>query len=407
MTNPYRDLFRVPGTANFAVAGFLARLPLPMTGIGIITMVSQLRGSYGLAGGVAAAFVFTYALAAPQISRLVDRKGQGRVLPLAGGASVSGLLILVACSYWRMPDWTLFAAAMLAGFMPSMSAMARARWTEIHSGQPLLKAAYSLETVLDEVSFIAGPPLSVGLGVALFPQAGPLAAAVLLAAGVALFTAQTATEPGVKPVAPHPGKDTAVLRNPVVLALTLMMVAMGGVVGSIDIGSVAFADQQGRPAAASLVLSSYAIGSCVAGLLFGALRVAAPHRHLLVLGGLATAVATVPLLFAGNLLALSLAVLVGGLFFAPTMIVAMEVIEQTVPGAKLTEGLTWLLAGLNTGTALGAALAGQVVDAFDVRTGFFVAVGAGLAILMFAVLGSRLIASKPAGRQPEMQPDVC
>jgi MFS family permease len=407
MANPYRDLFRAPGTASFAVAGFLARLPLPMTGIGIITMVSQLRGSYGLAGGVAATFVFTYALAAPQISRLVDRKGQGRVLPAAAGASVSGLLILLACSYWRMPDWTLFAAAILSGFMPSMSAMARARWTEIYSGQPQLKAAYSLETVLDEMSFIAGPPLSVGLGVALFPQAGPLAAAVLLAAGVALFTAQTATEPGVKPVAPLPGENSAVFRNPVVLALTLMMVAMGGVVGSIDIGSVAFADQQGRPAAASFVLSSYAVGSCAAGLLFGALRIDIPHRHLLVLGGLATAAATVPLLLAGNIMALSLAVLVGGLFFAPTMIVAMELVEQAVPGAKLTEGLTWLLAGLNTGTALGAALAGQIVDAFDVRAGFFVAVGAGLAILMLAVLGSRLIARRGGRGLPEMRPHVC
>ncbi|KAG1320371.1 hypothetical protein G6F63_014295 [Rhizopus arrhizus] len=52
MATPYRDLFAAPGTAGLALAGLLARLPLPMTGIGIITLLSQLRGSYALAGAV-------------------------------------------------------------------------------------------------------------------------------------------------------------------------------------------------------------------------------------------------------------------------------------------------------------------------------------------------------------------
>ena len=59
MANAYRALFAAPGTSGFALAGLLARLPLPMTGIGIITLLSQLRGSYALAGAVAAAFVLS------------------------------------------------------------------------------------------------------------------------------------------------------------------------------------------------------------------------------------------------------------------------------------------------------------------------------------------------------------
>ena len=35
MATPYRDLFAAPGTPGLALAGLLARLPLPMTGIGI------------------------------------------------------------------------------------------------------------------------------------------------------------------------------------------------------------------------------------------------------------------------------------------------------------------------------------------------------------------------------------
>jgi len=156
MANPYRILFQASGTRAFSLAGLLARLPLPMTGIGIITMLSQLRGSYALAGAVSATFVLTYALMSPQVSRMVDRYGQRRVLPLSAGLSVVGLLLLLACTHWHTPDWTLFLAAVLAGFMPSMSAMVRARWTAIYRGKPHLQTAYSLETVLDEVTFSRG-----------------------------------------------------------------------------------------------------------------------------------------------------------------------------------------------------------------------------------------------------------
>jgi MFS family permease len=54
--------------------------------------------------------------------------------------------------------------------------------------------------------------------------------------------------------------------------LTLLMVGMGMIVGTVDIVSVAYAREWGYPAAASLILAAYAIGSCLAGLLFGSFR---------------------------------------------------------------------------------------------------------------------------------------
>lgn len=385
MLGTYRELFRASGTKGFALAGLLARLPLPMTGIGIITMLSQITGSYGLAGAVAATFVLTYALMSPQISRLVDRYGQRRVLPAAAALSVLGTLSLLACSYWQLAEWTLFVGAAFAGFMPSMSAMVRARWTTIYRGKSQLQTAYSLETVLDEVTFIAGPPISVGLSVAVLPQAGPLAAAVLLAIGVFALVIQVSTEP---PVEAHDGAgqgSDSVFRLADVRLLALLMVAMGVIVGTVDIVSVAFAEQMGMPAAASAVLSCYAIGSCAAGLMFGALKLETPLHKLLLLGGLATAATTLPLLLAGNIIGLAGAVLVAGLFFAPTMIVAMSLVERIVPERKLTEGMTWLLAGLNVGVAGGAAVSGQVVDALGAKAGFNVALAAGAAVLLVAL----------------------
>jgi MFS family permease len=387
MANPYLELFAVPGTRAFALAGLLARMPLPMTGIGLITMLSQLRGSYALAGAVSATFVLTYALLSPQSSRLVDRHGQGRVLPAATAISVVGLLLLIGGSWWHGPDWTLFIGALLAGFMPSISAMVRARWTALYRGQPRLQTAHSLETVLDEVTFIAGPPLSVGLCVAVFPQAGPLAAAMLLILSVFALVAQRGTEPPVEAQDAATNNSGSVIRLANVRLLALLMVAMGVIVGTVDIVSVAFAEHVGQPTAASLVLSAYAVGSCLSGLLFGALKLQTPLHRLLLLGGLATAATTLPLLLVGSVAALAAAVLVAGLFFAPTMIVAMSLVERLVPEHRLTEGMTWLLAGLNVGVALGAAASGQVVDDGGAQAGFTVALCAGAVVLLVALWG--------------------
>ncbi|MBP7662915.1 MAG: MFS transporter [Shewanella sp.] len=387
MANPYSELFDAPGTKGFALAGLLARIPLPMMGIGIITMLSQLRGSYTLAGAVSATFVLSYALLSPQISRLVDRHGQSQVLPAATALSVTGVLLLLACTWWQAPDWTLFIGALLAGTMPSMSAMVRARWTEIYRGHPRLQTAYSLETVLDEVTFIAGPPLSVGLSVAIFPQAGPLVAAVLLPIGVFALLAQRETEPRVTAQNGSTDCSGSVIQLADIRLLALLMMAMGVIVGTVDIVSVAFAEQQGQPAAASLILSAYAVGSCLSGLLFGSLKLPIPLHRMLLLGGLATAITTVPLLLVASIPTLAIAVFVAGIFFAPTMIVAMSLVERQVPEHQLTEGMTWLLAALNVGVALGAAVSGQVIDDGGALVGFSVALCAGMLVLLVAFWG--------------------
>lgn len=386
MVNPYRELFAAPGATHFALAGLLARIALPMTGIGIITMLSQLRTSYALAGAVSATFVLTYALLSPQISRLVDRHGQSRMLPAATMISAIGMLVLLAASRWSAPDWILFAGALLSGFMPSISAMLRARWTAIYRGKPQLSAAYSLETVLDEATYIIGPALSVGLSVTAFPQAGPLAALVLLVLGIGALTLQHGTEPQVQLRSDTDGAGS-VIRLANVRLLALLMVAMGIVVGTVDIVSVALSEQLGQPAAASLVLAAYAVGSFLAGLLFGAMKLTTPLHRLLLLGGLATAITTLPLMLADSIFALATTVLVAGLFFAPTMIVAMTLVERLVPEHQLTEGMTWLLAGLNVGVAFGAVASGQVVDAADALAGFAVALGAGFFVLLLSLLG--------------------
>ena len=200
MPSPYRAIFAAPGTKGFSAAGFFGRMPLSMMGIGVVTMISQLTGRYGLAGALSATLACRPRSLGPQVSRLVDRHGQRRVLrpvTLVALAAVAGLLL---CAQQRLPDWTLFVFAAGAGCVPSVGAMIRARWAAIYRGSPpQLHTAYSLESIVDEVCFIFGPIVSIGLSTAWFPEAGPLLAAGFLLVGVFWLTAQRATEP-----VPHP-----------------------------------------------------------------------------------------------------------------------------------------------------------------------------------------------------------
>lgn len=399
MASPYRELFAAPGTLAFSVAGFVARMPMSMTGIGIITMLSQSDGDYGLAGAVAAVFTLSMALIGPRIAREVDRRGQGRVLLPAAGVSVAALGALMLCAHYGAPAWTLFASAAAAGCMPSMAAMVRARWSELYRGSPRLHTAFSLESVVDELTFMVGPALSVLLCTALFPAAGPLLAAVLLAVGVLMFVAQRGTEPRTHP-ADAAADTTSVLRSGTVRVLVLVLLAGGVIVGTVDVASVAFAEELGRPAAAGFVVASYAAGSALSGLAFGLLTLRAAPSRLLLAGTVGTALTTLPLLVVDGLVALAAAVFAAGVFFAPTMIVVMGTIERTVPASRLTEGMTWATTGLTVGVALGAAASGAAVDRFGTGGGFAVAVGGGALTLLAALLGqASLLRTAPAAEE--------
>lgn len=387
MLKAYRTLFTVPGSLSFTVAGLLARLPLPMTGIGLITLIAQLQQSYALAGAVSASFVLTYALVSPRLSRWVDNHGQRRVLPWAGLVSIAGMLLILITSQQQYHDGFLFAGAILTGFMPSMSAMIRARWTALYRDKPQLQTAYSLETVFDEVTFIIGPPVAVGLAVLWFPEAGLLTAAILLLLGVLALVLLKGTEPQLTSVLRNEEGNKSVIRLAAVQRLTLLMIALGTIVGTVDVVSVAFARMVEQPAAASLVLSAYASGSCLAGLFFGARQFSLSLPRMLLLGGGATALTSLSLLWVGSIYSLAWWIFWAGVSFAPTMIIAMSLVERAVPEQSTTEGMTWLLAGLNIGVALGAALSGYFIDQSGVRNGFVIASIGGGMVLLIALWG--------------------
>ncbi|MEW4398582.1 MFS transporter [Agrobacterium tumefaciens] len=394
MSNPYREIFRAPGAKGFSAAGFFARLPIAMAPIGIVAMLSQTHGEYWLAGAVSATFALTNAAVAPQISRLVDRKGQSSVLVPATIISVIAFAILIIATNQRWPAWTLFLSAFLAAAMPSIPAMMRARWTEIFRDRPELNTAFAFESAADELVYIAGASLSVGLAVSLFPEAGMMISTASLALGTFAFLLQRSTEPKVRAVESGSRQHSAIrLRS--VQIITVALIFVGSTFATAEVSAVAITKELGQPEAASLVIGVYAIGSFVVGLLLGAINPKMPLQRQLLIAVSVLALTALPLLFASTTVSLlAFTVFLSGVAISPIFITAFGLIERRVPESMLTEGVTWVMTGIGIGMALGAFISGWVIDNFGPSNGFWVSIAATLSTVTIISLGQRSLSGE-------------
>nr|WSX51630.1 MFS transporter [Streptomyces sp. NBC_00974] len=376
---PYRRLFAVPGTRGFTTGNLIARLPMGMFGISAVMMIAGQRGSYALAGAVVAAGLAATAVVAPWTARLVDRHGQARVAVPATLIAVLGSLSLVVCVRTQAPAWTLFASYAATATTPNIGGMSRARWTHLLKGSPAAHhTAMSFEQAADELAYMLGPVVAAFLCTAAFPEAGTLAGAVLLLAGMLVFTAHRATEPPPSPVV----RGASPLRT--LKWLLPLFFVLGTMFGSLEITSVAHLGSHGLGALSGPVLALQATGSCAAGLLYGTLR---PRGLATCLAALAAAMA-LPWAAAatGSLLPLALALLLAGMATAPVMVTAMSRIHAVTPPGRLNEGMTLAVTAIFAGIAAGSATAGAAIDHLGTTAPYALPAAAALLALL---LGAR------------------
>jgi MFS family permease len=390
MFGKYVSVLRVPGAARFSVTGFIGRFQMSMIGLGAVLLLQHERGSYAIAGAVSAIYALSMAVISPQVSRLIDAWGQRKVVPIQLFVHLPAMAVLILLAMNDTPEWSLFALAFVAGAsQPNIGPLVRARWSKLLTGTGSLRTAFAWESLLDEVIFIAGPPLATVLALSLFPSAALVVATVLLAIGTMLFLAQRGTEPPPSGATEHRGQRPAIAL-PGVAAVALVYVLIGGVFGAWEVTTVAFAQQQGHAGAAGVLLAVYSLGSLCGGLVFGALTLRASmlRQFLFVLALMA--VVTLPLPLLGNVWLLGLGALVAGIAVAPVLISGMSLIERIVPMSRLTESMSWPSAGLAVGLAVASPLAGVIVDAHSASTAYWITSGCavGAAVVGFALLGS-------------------
>src|SRR5512132_578809 len=242
--HPYRQVLSDRRAVAFSLAGFVARLPLSMTGIGIVLLVSLTTGSFGQAGLLTAAATLTGAFVAPVWGRATDRVGQARVLLITVLINVVSVALLVTAieSSWPIAVSLAAAVGVGIGFRLAGSAV-RARWTLRLNGSPLLDTAFALEAMLDEVVFIIGPVLVTFLATAFHPALGVSISAVIGLIGAVALAAQRRSQPPVRPT-PR-GQVRSRLPWRVLVPVAIACAALGMVFGGMEVNVVAFAKEAG------------------------------------------------------------------------------------------------------------------------------------------------------------------
>jgi MFS family permease len=379
MFERYRSVFRLPGTAAFCAASFVARMPLAMYALGIVLIISARDGKYGFAGVLSACYVFGNAAGQPLLSILVDRYGQRRLLYPAGAVHLGSGVAFAVMLKTSTPDWSLVIPAVVFGvsYLP-FGSLVRARWSNLLAGRPELSTALSVESVLDEVIFVIGPLAATVLATQADPVLVIGLGVLLVTGGGVWLAALRATEPPA-----HPRTDAghvSALRSPGMVHLTIASIAMGAVFASAEVSMVAFCGQHHHRALSGMVLAAIAFGSAASGLVYGAVGWQTSVLRRFRLQSLGFALLPILLLAATSVPVLAVCAFVFGLGVAPALITMFGLVQQMVPARALTEGLSWIGTGLSVGYGAGAALVGGIADAHGARAAFLVVIGSALPV---------------------------
>jgi len=389
----YRTLLRAHGAASFFLTAAVGRVGIAMTSLGIVWLVHARTGSYATAGLVTGGFAVAEAVAGPQLARLADRFGQTRVLPpalLAHAGAVTTLLALVAAG---TPDWLMTAGGVLAGAtIPQLGALSAARWAALlRDGRAAaLPTAFALESLANELAYLAGPALVSILGASGYPAAGSVLAAVFVVAGGMCFAAQRRTAPQTSCAAGQRRTGRGLLR-PGFAVLAGVNLAIGGFFGGMQISVTAFALEHGSAGIAAVLFTVSSCASLLAGWLYGLRQWRTVLRVQLAMAAGGLAIGCLPLLLARSPFELGFGVALTGLAIPLILIHCSLLAEASVHRAVLTQAFAWLNSASAAGSAGAAAAAGWAVDTFGTHGGLAVAAIAAGAMAVLALAGLRAL----------------
>jgi hypothetical protein len=390
----YRTLLRTPGAAAFFLTAAVGRVGIAMTSLGIVWLVHAKTGSYATAGLVTGGFAVAEAVAGPQVARLADRFGQTRVLPsalLAHAAAVATLIVLVTT---RAPDWLMTVGGVLAGAtIPQLGALSAARWAALLRDErpTALPTAFALESLANELAFLAGPALVSILGASGYPAVCPVLAATLVVTGGLCFAGQRRTAPPVSGPAVGGHRTGRSLLRPGFAVLVGVNLAIGGFFGAMQISVTAFAVSHGAASAAAVLFAVSGCASLLAGWLYGLRQWSAGPPLQLAASAVFLVIGCLALLVAESPVSLGFGVALCGLA-VPLVIISCTVLaEASVDRAVLTQAFVWLNSASAAGSAGAAAASGWAVDTLGAHGGFMVATSATVTMAVLALVGLRAL----------------
>ena len=361
-------------------ASVLGRLPIGITGLSILMLAQAVSGSFATGGLLTAAYITGLACLAPILGRLIDRKGPAIVLRTSTFAFPVALCALVVSVLSHRSEGSLLsmALAFAAGAsFPPITVCMRTYFRRRLGQDADLSTAYSLESVLIELIFIAGPLLVAALLVIAPPEVPVLVAASCGGIGTWLFLRSPALTHW-QLAAPAGGGWLGPLAARGFVSLLAVIVGYASAFGLVEIGVVGYAAEVGDPALGGILLSLMSVGSAVGGLIYGSRTWRFPlHRQFataLALMGIGVAM----LAPAPNVWFFAALSLIAGLVMAPALTIQSMLVAKTASQGHATEAFTWSSTGLLIGVGAGMAAGGWVIETWGPGTTFSIAAATSL-----------------------------
>lgn len=389
----YRQVLRLPGVRTLLLLTFASRIPVAATNM-VLTLhvVLTLHRDYGAAGLVGAVGTIGIAIGAPLTGRLVDSLGVRKMVTIT---------TVIYATYWLtawvLPYTGLLVAAFVSGVfaMPVMSLGRQALAALVPTEHR--KAAYSLDSISLEMTFMVGPALGVLIATKASTAAAMISVGVMLvASGVALFV----VNPPVRGAHDEPDAVRPPRREwfsaPMIVGLITACGAVFILAGT-EVTIVAALRGVGEVGLTGVVIITMCVASAIGGVVYGALhRTPGPLVLLTLLGLLVVPVGLV----GGQWWALCLALIPTNLMCAPTLSSTADRISRVTPAAVRGEAMGLHSSALTLGGALGSPVVGTVVDHWNALGGF---AAAGLGGVLIGVLALPFARRRPVVAEPSEQ----
>ena len=389
----------MPGMAPLLGISLLARVAITSVVMALtVYVVLGLNMSYVAAGGVAAALTAGMALGAPLLGRMIDRRGLRAALLATVVAQIAFWLSMPVLSYW-----ILLGAAFTAGLLmvPAQSVTRQAIAAMTTPGR-LRAAAFALESVQGELSYMVGPPVVVLCAAKASP--GVMAwvvGAAIVAGGAGIARINPPLRAGDEMDAGATGRPSRRqwVNAPMVAALT-MAFGTTTLLSGVDLAIVATLKEAGQLSWAAVVIAVFGMTSVTGGLIYGALPRPLPTSLLLGLLGLVTVLAGL----AHDWRWLCVAVVGAGILTAPALSTVADTVSRLAPASVRGEATGLQSSAMSAGVALGSPIAGIAIDLSAPAGGF---AAAGLAGLAAALAGCLLSRRTPAATlSPPSEPSI-
>jgi MFS family permease len=344
-------------------------IPLGMLSLAIVLSGQHWTGSFATAGALSGLFGGGNALGLALQGIAIDRFGARRTILVSGLTCAAMLVGLSLGGRLGAPVAFLALTAAASGVsIPAVTAAVRS-WLGTALTDPGLQgAAYAMLAALFQAGVTVGPAavsVSLLLGEPSLAIGG--AGVLVLFATILLASAGGGGEREQR----EPSASSFV-RGP---SIRPGLVTLGGVaflhgaaLGVTAVAISALTTEISRPALAGIALTGRALGEVSGALVYGAFAWpgSRPSR-LPAVQSLSVVAALGVFLSTGHSALLLVAVFIAGVLAAPVAVLTSALLDEVVPGDAVGRAYSLIVASGLVATALGNAVAGQLVDVISSR----------------------------------------